>query len=424
MTSLSVRKSALGGLLIVLALMPFHAFISVWLGSQVDNMPVVQVWKDVLLALVAGLTLIMAWRHRDIRIRLLTPISGLVYAYVALGILISLITRPPFTTFIYGLKTDAEFLVAFICAYALAGPRTLKYATKAVIGGLVIVATFGALQALLLPKDILTWFGYGASTIQPYANLTAQVSSFRILSTLGGPNQLGSYLILPICLLVTLMLRRWRWWQPIILTLALVTLWHTYSRSAWLATAIALTVTVAIELPRRWRKQALVAGGVVAILLLIGVALSLTREPSLQAYILHGNLNQYGQIGSDAERIESQENGLKSIIRRPLGQGLGSSGPASKYGPSYTITENYYLQLAAEVGLAGLAIFVSIQILVGLELWRRSKKLLPAAALLGSLVGISIINFLLHGWADSSTALIFWIYAGLALGVPRRPHGE
>jgi hypothetical protein len=38
---------------------------------------------------------------------------------------------------------------------------------------------------------------------------------------------------------------------------------------------------------------------------------------------------------------------------------------------------------------------------------------------LGSPVGISVANGFVHGWADSSTSLVFWTTVGLVVGEPQ-----
>ena len=108
-------------------------------------------------------------------------------------------------------------------------------------------------------------------------------------------------------------------------------------------------------------------------------------------------------------------NGLGDVAGEPLGRGVGTAGPASVYnGSKVRIADNYYIQIAQEIGWLGLIVFLAINFLVLRELWlKRSENL--ALILLVSFVGLTAVNLVSHAWTDHTLAYIWWGLAGIAL---------
>jgi hypothetical protein len=103
------------------------------------------------------------------------------------------------------------------------------------------------------------------------------------------------------------------------------------------------------------------------------------------------------------------------MIKHPLGGGVGSAGPASAHNNHPAkIAENYFIQVGQETGLEGLSVFIAINIIVGVRLWRKRQDKL-AVLLLVSLFGITFINMLSHAWADDTLSLLWWGLAGIVL---------
>jgi O-antigen ligase len=127
--------------------------------------------------------------------------------------------------------------------------------------------------------------------------------------------------------------------------------------------------------------------------------------------LLHSGTN------SNSDHLAAVKRSLASVAANPLGYGPGTAGPASLRDRLQTgfIGENYYLQLAIEVGVIGLVIFLGIIGIVGWQLWRAGAQNDVALALAASLAGISIINLFLHGWSDSTIALMWWGAAGASI---------
>ncbi len=408
------------GLIAIVLLMPFHAFLSVWAGSIFGHQALIQSWKEALAVTLVALSLAMILKNPQLIQRFRTPLFYAVGAFIVVALTVTLIARPNLTAAIFGIKTDIEFLALFCVAFLIANKNLLTHLTRVILVTGVAVAGIGMLLSYALPPDFLKSFGYGPDTILPYRLIGPQAFGIRTPSTLGGPNQFGAFLILPLCLSVAMMIKRWRWWQvPLTLTL-IGGIAASYSRSAWLGAAIGVLV---ILLALIKSKRALLAT-VIALVVLgtTGAFLSFNtiKNSDLSFYVLHESTVAEFSSNSTAQHGTALSAALASVAKHPWGLGLGSAGPASFHGGVADIPENYYLQLALETGIAGLLAFLCIIVILGWQLLKDRRQSVIALALFGTLVGLSIENLFLHGWADSSTAFVFWILAGTYLGSHRK----
>src|SRR6185503_16711282 len=222
--------------------------------------------------------------------------------FAAIAGLVTVFTRPSLTTIAFGAKTDLEFLVAFVLAVLVARPKFEKRLLLAVLIPAVLVVIFGLLQVYALPAGFLKHFGYGASTILPYETLGT--TTLRFPSTLGGPNQLGTYLILPTVMAGLLALRRRQWWWLLLTAGAGVVLIHTYSRAAWLG---ALCAVVVVTLGLVSTRTRLIAAGAIGVLALVGAIIVdrlVKTGSSLRNYILHSSTAPNIQ-SSDTQHLSS-----------------------------------------------------------------------------------------------------------------------
>lgn len=404
------------GLTALVALMPFYAFLSVWLGSTVGNQAYWQAIKEGITLILAGYALYYVFRKSSFRERLNTRLTVLIGLFALVAVVVTAIRQPDPTGAIFGLKTDFEFLVLFLVAI-LAGTKLLtQRLIKTVIITSTIAAVIGLALVTILPQASLTVFGYGPSTISPYAGVAAGIDAIRTPSTLGGPNQFGSFLILPLCLTLGLMMRRFRPWHPAVLAILAGGIWVSYSRAALLGAVGAVIITILASLPlRQALKAAAISAGILAF---AGTFLFLQTGSGskLQYYVLHQSAEVRNPDASTSQHITSALEGVEELAQDPLGDGLGTSGPASFRTDDPFIPESGFLQLGLETGIAGLLLFLGICLELARRLYSR-RLMMPNAAVLGALAGLSVVNLVLHGWADASTAFVFWIIAGVTLGV-------
>jgi hypothetical protein len=412
-----VRRGIESGLVAVTAIMPFHAFLSVWLGHITRHEALIQSWKEVVLLICTVLAFILLARDNPTRDRLRTLPVILIGAYLIASTLVTLITHPSLTAIAFGAKTDFEFFLAFVLSSLIATPKFVGRLTQAILMPACLVVLFGVLEFSVLPANFLTRFGYSSSTIAPYEHLGAAISTLRFPATLGGPNQLGTYLILPFALALVLAWRRRQWiWIPLIIADPLVLL-HTYSRGAWVGWGLALLITAIILTPRALRTR---TTGIVVFVIVAAAAATewlLKKGSSIQYYLFHNAKLTHGPNNSDAQHLMSLQTGLVDTLKDPFGHGLGTAGPAVFHSGTGIIIENNYLQVSYESGILGAALFIAAVSSIALELGRRTSRIDLAAACLPALVGISATALFLPAWTDSSTALIFWIAAGASVGL-------
>ena len=404
------------GLIAIVLLMPFHAFLSVWAGSVLGNQAVIQSWKEILTVVLVALSLIMILKNPKLLQRFRSPLFFAVIAFLIVALVVTLIARPNFTAAIFGIKTDIEFLVLLGVACLVADKNQLRRLTKVTLVTAAIVAAIGILLSYVLPPDFLKSFGYGPNTILPYRLIGPEAFGIRTPSTLGGPNQFGAFLILPLCISVALMIKRWRWWQVPLTMVLMGGIAASYSRSAWLGAAIGVLV---ILLSLIKTKKALLS--IVIALVAIGTSaayfsFNIIKNSDLSFYLLHESTVAQYSSNSTSQHGAAFSAAVTSLVEHPWGLGLGSAGPASFHGGLANIPENYYLQLALETGIIGVLAFLAIIVILVRRLFKGRRQSIIALALFGGLVGLSVENLFLHGWADSSTAFVFWILAGTYIG--------
>ncbi|MEO7617281.1 MAG: hypothetical protein ABIS59_00390, partial [Candidatus Saccharibacteria bacterium] len=145
---------------------------------------------------------------------------------------------------------------------------------------------------------------------------------------------------------------------------------------------------------------------------------------SLDVILLHGipAQNNTGYISSNAGHLRALTLGYDKPKAHPFGSGLEAAGRASEGTNDQLYTENFYLQLAVQIGYLGLATFLAIVVITATRLWATIKNQPIAIALLASLIGLSINNLLAHTWSDGATAWIWWGLAGIVIAKSKREH--
>ncbi len=412
--------------MLIMFVMPFHAFLTIFAADIFGHYTAFRLWKEVLLLLCIIGTLYLVITDGKIRSHTLTRrLVWLVMAYIALNVIWGLVQlyrgELSAKALGYGLIIDLRFPIFFLITWAVAlrTSRLRKNWQKIVLWPAAIVVAFGLLQ-LLLPHDFLRHFGYGPLTIDPYETINSNLSYQRITSTLRGANPLGAYLLIPISILTALLIAGKRSWQYVALYIgSLVTLFFSFSRSAWIGATLSIGAVCIQQLDRKYLKPALLV--LAGLVILAGGVFALGWQDSsrFQNYFQHTEDNSKVETTSNGNRLASLESGWHDLVNEPLGAGPGSAGPASIYNNQPArIAENYYLQVAQETGWIGLGLFLLINIGVGYLLWVRRHDPL-AVMLYASLIGISFINLLSHAWADDTLAYIWWGLAGIAMVPPK-----
>ena len=404
----------------ILAVMPFHEFLTTWAGSSFGHLDVWRSWKEIVILLclpfaiylIVQSTQLRKWFKKDWLVRL---ILAYVLLVIVNGIWAHRAGSVNKSALIDGYFIDLRFLAFFgiTSIVTFFDKSILKYWRYILILPSLIVVIFGITQ-LALPLSFLRHFGYGPKTIPAYETVNHELKYQRIQSTLRGANPLGAYLVL-IIPAVLLSFRKKVWLRIVALIIALVALLFSYSRSAWLGLALTLVALVyLVWVKPEWRKK-FIAVCLILALIAIGGIVSLRYNTAVENVFFHTNKTTTSTISSNSQRTSALENGLKSLAHKPLGEGTGTSGAASEHNNHPArIPENYFIQIGQETGWLGIGLFVAINALVAVRLWRvRDNKL--AVLLLVSLIGISLVNLVSLAWADDTLSLIWWGLAGAML---------
>lgn len=410
---------------VIMSLVPFHAFLTVWGSSFGLSYAALRLWSAAILIILVGFA--MFWLVKDAALRAWASQSYIVLTIIIfavlnllLGLRGLLLGNVSTEAFLLGLLLNLRYLVFFLVVIMLA-----KYSQwprqrwlRIVLTGAVVVSAFAVLQYTVLPHDFLAHFGYGTATIEPFETINNNSEYIRVASTLRGANPLGAYMLVIISLLVALWprLQRKAVWG-IVLGLCVGALTFSFSRSAWLGTLVALACVVVLRLRtrRHWYHAGLISLGIVII---TGVTFTAFHNSQLlQNLLYHTDDNSKVAVSSNDQRSSALLAGAREVLHNPLGRGVGSAGPASTHNAAAParLAENYYLQIGQELGWAGLLAYLALTFAVSLQLWRQRRDPL-VLGLLAAFAGLFVVNMLSHAWTDDTLAFIWWGLAGLAVG--------
>ena len=425
----AVLSTTLTICLAIIAFVPFHAFLTIWLSTAVGHYTALRLWKEVLL-IIAALGAVYLFIF-DGKVRSGTQSRKLIWvilSYILLTLISGLVAyyhhNVTAKAFGYGLIANTRFLIFFLVTWtvALRTDRLKMGWWKIVVIPALIVSVFGFLQVTVLPNDFLKHFGYGPQTIAPYQTINSNRDYVRIESTLRGVNPLGAYMAMLATFFVVyikFLSKKKFAIKMIALGIAgLVTLTFSFSRSAWIGAVVSVLIAGVVAIRNRTRMiRSLIIIGIGSVLLLV-IGIALQNNTKFQNLVLHTDRTSKIRSTSDGGHKTAIKNGVHDIASQPLGRGVGTAGPASVHNNAKVrLAENYFIQIGQEVGIFGLGLFLLIIGGVGYLLWvRRSDPL--ALSLFASLIGLSVVNLLSHAWADDTLAYVWWGLAGIAMAQP------
>lgn len=420
-----LQRTLLWSLVLIVVLMPLHAFISTWGGSTIGPLWLWKSWKEILLALLMVPVIVwLSWRPKRWNVLAKDKLFWLIVLFVGLLGILSLqyLSINGKDAALAGIAMDTRYLLMFGLGYILfrfgkfSWPSVRRIAVLFLIYTGITLSVLGLIQVKLLPADFLSQFGYDKNaTIAPYVLIDENPNALRAFVTMRGPNDFGAYLLLPL-LLSLLFAKRNKWFlagsAAIVMGLFL-----TGSRSAWLGAIISVAALGFMMFGSkvvRSRKAITIAGVGVVATVLIGIAA--INIPSVRLAVFHSSPGDPSLTeGSTDNHWQATMAGIWHVADKPLGCGPGCAGPASYYSHHPRISENYYVQIAEETGVVGLALWTLVFVTVMHRLWRWRQDWL-AMAVFASGVGLAAIGFWLHVWSDDPLSITWWALAGVVLG--------
>jgi len=409
---------------VILLLTPLYGFLTVWAAAMFGHYTAIRLWEEVLLLLcTVGVLYLLAFDHKIRTHTLSRRLVWIILAFCAVSLLWGLVAYQKHDVTAkalgYGLIVDLRFPIFFLVTWAVA-LRLARLRTRwqwLVLWPAAVVVVFGLLQVFILPHNFLQHFGYGPKTIPVEETINHNPHYLRIASTLRGANPLGAYLLIPISLLaVQLSGAKRSWRQALFLLAALVVLFYSFSRSAWVGAILSIGIILMISIKSQKTRRLLALTAGLLLIVFIALFIAFRHNTRVQNFVFHTQTNSSVKSTSDQGHSSALAVSLRDLGHDPLGRGPGTAGPASVYntGHSQRIAENFYIQIGQETGWLGLFLFALINLGVGYLLWlRRSDPL--ALSLFASLIGLTLVNMLSHAWADDTLAYVWWGLAGVAM---------
>ena len=410
---------------VILILLPFHAFLTIWASTLVGQYTILRLWKEILIILLIIPAIILTLRKyypKNLYFNNTLLYFSLFYVFlnIVTGVLALKYHHVNLKAFSYGLLVNSRFILFFwLCLIVSNNTKWLKnnWLNLLIIPGLIVIL-FGLIQHYILPADFLTHFGYNLTTITPYQLVDSNSLFVRIQSTLRGANPLGAYLVLLLPAVLYRLYKSSELKDKIIWALfsisTFIVLFYSYSRSAYIAVLLALFMLLWL-LSTKQQKKILIVFGLVSLGIVTYSYMTFRHNLAVENTLLHTSSASSSAQSSNFNHLSATKGGINDSIHHPLGDGTGTAGPASVYNnQGARIAENYYIQIAQENGLIGLVLFVGIIYGIGKYLYIQRKDAL-SMILFVSLIGISFINLLSHAWADDTLSLLWFGLAGIAL---------
>ncbi len=400
--------------------MPFHVFLSQSSSLVTGGLEIWKAAKDVVLYALAlacfvRVVQVGGWSNRFFRL-----ITVAFIAYAALhGLLVVSHSENSLDNELLGCIYNLRFEAAFMIGYynAVVKKQAAALFARLAVYVATLVAVLGVFQ-YFTPRDLLSHFGYSIERgVKPNFFIDDKPDLPRVMSVMRDPNTLGAFLLLPFSL-YTKGFGTYKDRRCTVLagTAMLLCLWLTFSRSAWLGLIIVvLTMVLILRQNNAWRLFTKYRMYLLVAIVFGATALYAARGTYVvQNTLLHADKSTV-QRDSNELRLDFTKNALSQIKKSPFGHGAGTAGLVSiRNSKAVVLTEDYYLQIAYEVGVGGLLLFMGILYLVAMRLWALRLYSDTAMALLASLAALSFINLLLHMWSGEAVVLYWWLLAGAA----------
>jgi hypothetical protein len=419
---------------VLIVYMPLHVFISQSASLITGGLDVWKAGKDVIFAALVPVMLLVAYARglfENKTFRALIILSGIYALLHGLFVLFDQNddTYSAIVGSVYNTRLLAYLLLGYLVGSAALGKRYLKYLLTAAVLIAFVVSIFGVAQ-YFLPSDLLTNVGYSLERgVKPLFFIDDRPNLPRVMSTLKDPNSLGAYLIIPILLTGFALFRKdindkffIRPFRREVLIVALgfmlAALFLSFSRGALIGLFLSIITLLSIVTGERVWGFAKKYWYLILIFLSLFVfsIIALRNTAIVQDYVFHAAVST-DQEDPNEKRVTLVQDAVDDIVETPEGSGPGSAGLVAITNPKGgVLTENYYLQIAYEVGWLGIAIFIAILSIVGLQLLKMSRKNPVAAVLFSALVAYLFYSLLIHLWSNEALAFQWWLLTGVVLG--------
>lgn len=387
--------------------------------------------------LVAGISTFRRERHRLDALDIITLLFiGLVSLYLVLPLVVHYeFANVTWNVRLLAWRSDALWLVLFFGARHIPTSSAVRrrlavvVLTMAAIAGACALVEFSAPSAwnsflvhvcrVPVYKAVVLGVYVPDPTDLLYHGTLNGGGIIRVGSILQSPLALGFYLYPALGLGLHRLARRRPSAAAILATaLAFAAIVVTLTRSALLGALVVVLVAL-------WQGISRLSPGRVRLAVVLLMAAVLVAPLAGSSNIGQRSVAALSGQQDANEHLTAAQAGLTAMVDQPLGRGLGTApGIGNRFEVNGTLTsEDSYLQVGDELGVAALVLFVMFLAALLIRLHRSpdspNERLSPAA-LLAAGVGLAVAGLFLHIWLDFSTALTFAGLAGAAVSVSRR----
>jgi hypothetical protein len=418
----------------LVALVPVNRFLILLVFHYGHSRPITtltQLWKDLLVAVLFFKTLDTIVMRKRPRLHYL---DVMVIAFMVISVAYLFYPgntgRVGFTDRLLGFRADSYWLLAyFVGRFVIFERRHVRWLLLSLLPGTALVAVIAGWQ-FAAPNwfnrlfERLSFSAFingqgGFGDVEAIKNRgIAGVDLPRASSLLLGDLALAFFSVFALAVAAAVLLtarrRVTRLLSGGVSVLAIASIGFSITRSAALAAGVMLIVmTILARRPARTASVVVVLVVGVLVAFVSGLvplqainALTNPHEASVQAH--QGAISQ----------------GLQLVQEDPMGRGLGTVGTIGQrvFHEQAVTTENWFLQIAAEMGLVPGLLFLAISIGVGIEAFASYLRVRDLAlarvclAVVGGSVGFLIVGNMLHAWEVPVIAMAFWLLAGIAVG--------
>lgn len=342
-----------------------------------------------------------------------------------------------FTTRIDAWRLDCLFPIL-----ALAGRRTplseasirrIRYVVFLVAAAMFAVAVWESVDKLNYNHFLVSTIHLPEYQQQALKTLPPINDDYIITSVIGGltvvrvgglladPLGLGFYMVLPLALAIErISSSRAQRLTVLVAVASGVTVALTETRSAMIAGGLAIGLGSYVA----YRKGSEARGRLAVftiVALLVAVPLTAHTAFSSRLASAFSGTSQNVDNQTHAQRSESA---YHLVLHHPAGEGLGANpATGARDQTSNSVkSENSYLQVGTELGIAGMLAFVAMYLALLYKLRWRSRFHDEAGGLAGASwlagMGLFVGGFFLHVWINYPVSLTYWGLAGISLAVP------
>ena len=411
---------------IFLILLPWSVLGTVFLGSKL-GIPGISFFKEIFLIALLALLVWDFWKQKifpkfDI-------LDYLIGSYIGYLVIITLVNGLWLASLVYGGRYDFEFLIAFLIAKH--GSTLLKGTVAQYLKIFLLSASMalfaGILVRFVFHETILLHFGFSPNlsnwsfggTPPIYHGIDgARIKRFQ--GIFDGPNPAAYFIIIYIGLLVhyfrTKKAHHFLIGIWIMVLFGLIFL--TYSRSSIIGIIIGFLILIAFSLKTIWYKYKKESTYIIVFLAIISGLFYIRYEGNIDQIIM--------RTSSSKGHFDRAMTGIERFKEHPMGQGLGTTGPAYRYvvkladtpiyggkienTEDYYIPESWYIQQLVEWGIVAFVLFC---VIMGMIAW----MIFPLSpALFTAFIAVLTMNLFLHSFESVYISLILFLIFGVFVG--------